>query len=147
MKVRGKTVSLFEWLGESANPGPVGSVDVGGQDRSKRSRAVVIVCFLFAVAALAGWVYLVLAVFEVRSVGGLVGIGVATLLYLVLGYFVHPKADTSNLGWLGGTMDHPFRYSDDLNRALLGIMIVLLPGRFVSEGVVDMVRLIVKARK
>ena len=138
-------MSLFEWLGESFNPGSVGSVDVGGQNRSDRSRAMVIVSFLLATALLGGWVYLVLAVFEVRSAAGLVAIGVATLVYLGLGYFVHPKADTSNLGWLGGTMDHPFRYSDDLNRGLLGLMIVLLPGRFVSEGVVDMVRLIGQA--
>ena len=134
-------MSLFEWLGESMNPGPIGSVDTGPTDRRDRSRAMVIVCFLLASAALAGWVYLILAVFEVRSPEGQIGCGVATLLYLMLGYFVHPKPDPSNLGWLGGLMDHPFRYSDDINRFLLSLMIVLLPGRFVSEAVVDMVGL------
>ena len=140
-------MSLFEWLWEGANPGPIGGVEVGGQDRSDRSRAMVIVSFLFAAGGLAGWAYLVLAVFEVRSVAGLAGIGSATLAYLVLGYFVHPRADMSNVGWAGGLMDNPFRYSDDLNRLLLTVMIVLLPGRFIAEAMVDMGRLIVHARR
>ncbi len=140
-------MSLFEWLGESFNPGPIGSVDVGTEDRSDRSRAMVLVSFLLATAALAGWVYLVLAVFEVRSTEGLIGCGLGTLVYLILGYFVHPKPDTSNLGWPGGLMDHPFRYSDDINRFLLGLMIVLLPGRFISEAVADMAGLVRHAGK
>ena len=140
-------MSLFEWLWEGANPGPIGGVEVGGQDRSDRSRAMVIVSFLIASAGLGGWVYLVLAVFEVRSAAGLAGIGIATLAYLVLGYFVHPKADMSNVGWAGGLMDNPFRYSDDLNRLLLTVMIVLLPGRFIAEAMVDMVRLVKNAGK
>lgn len=139
-------MSLFEWLGESFNPGPIGSVDAGPTDRRDRTRAMVIVSFLLAAAALGGWGYLILVVFEVRSTEGLVGCGLGTFVYLLLGYFLHPKPDTSNLGWLGGMMDHPFRYSDDINRFLLTLMILLLPGRFVSEAVVDMVGLVVHAR-
>lgn len=41
----------------------------------------------------------------------------------------------------------PFRYSDDLNRFLLTVMIVLLPGRFIAEAMVDMVRLAAQARR
>ena len=135
-------MSLFEWLFESFNPGPIGSVDLGTDDRSDRSRAMVIVSFLLAVAGLAGWAYLIVVVLEVRSPAALVAIGAGTLVYLVLGYFVHPKPDTSNLGLVGGMMNDPFRYSDDVNRLLLTLLVVLVPGRFISEALVDMLRLV-----
>jgi hypothetical protein len=143
---RDRVMDIFEWLGESANPGPIGSVDVGGADRSDRTRAMVIVSFLVALGALAGWAYLIVVVFEVRSAWALTGIGIGTLAYLVLGYFVHAKPNTSNLGWMGGTMNNPFRYSDDINRFLLTVLVVLMPGRFIAEAAVDMVQLVRHAR-
>jgi hypothetical protein len=42
-----------------------------------------------------------------------------------------------NLGLLGGAFDHPFRYWDDLNRQLLLLLILLWPGRFIAESIVD----------
>ena len=52
-----------------------------------------------------------------------------------------------NIGWLGGLMDHPFRYSDDINRGLLGLKLILMPGRLIAESVVDMAILLLNARK
>jgi len=48
----------------------------------------------------------------------------------------------AGVGWLGGLVDHPFRYSDDVNRILLFLLVILLPGRFLSETFVDLLRLI-----
>ena len=138
-------MSLFEWLGESFNPGPVGSVDFGGQSRGSRPRIWVLVCFGLAVLLLGFWIYLVLGVWEVWSAAELGGIALGTVLYLLLGYAVHPKPDHSNVGWLGGLLDNPFRYSDDINRSLIFLTALLLPGRFVSESLVDMVGLVVHA--
>ena len=112
-------MSLFEWLGESFNPGPIGSVDVGTEDPSDRSRDMVIVSFLLATAALAGWVYLVLAVFEVHSPEGLVGCGIGTLRYLagsartlgILGNLA-PWLIDSYTGLRGGACDNPRRTND-----------------------------------
>jgi hypothetical protein len=47
-----------------------------------------------------------------------------------------------NLGWLGGLMDDPLHYSDDISRFLLFLLIVLWPGRFLASALVDLVRLI-----
>ncbi len=41
------------------------------------------------------------------------------------------------LGWLGGLMDHPFRYSDDINRFPIFLMIRLWPGRLIAESMID----------
>lgn len=140
-------MSLFEWLGESYNPGPVGTVDMGGRGRPGRSRAGVLVCFALAAGVLGLWVYLVVGVWQVWNAAGLTAIGFGTLLYLFLGYTVHPKPDTSNIGWAGGLFDHPFRYSDDINRTLIFLTVALWPGRFVSESLVDMGRLVAHAMR
>jgi hypothetical protein len=129
-------MSLFEWLAESYNPGPIGGVEIGGRSR-ERARWAVVVCFVLAAALLTAWAYVVLFVWQVRSWEWLVINAGAVLVYLLLGYFVHPAPDTENLGMLGGMFDHPFRYSDDLNRQLLFLMVVLWPGRFIAESIVD----------
>ena len=83
---------------------------------------------------------------QVRTLEGTAIAAGLTLLYLVIAYLVHPQPDTSNIGWLGGLMDHPFRYSDDINRFLIFLVIALWPGRFVSESLVDVVLLLAHVR-
>ncbi|WP_266213722.1 hypothetical protein [Paraliomyxa miuraensis] len=60
------------------------------------------------------------------------------LAYLLVAYFIRPRPDFDNIGWLGGLIDNPFRYSDDINRFLMFLMVVLLPGRFVSDSLVEL---------
>jgi hypothetical protein len=47
-------MSLFEWLGESWNPGSIGSLSFGKDDKPRRPRALVIVRFIFAAGLLGG---------------------------------------------------------------------------------------------
>lgn len=58
-------------------------------------------------------------------------------LYSSAGYFILPDPDYTNVGWLGGLIDNPFRVSDDLNRMLLFIMILLMPGRLIATTFVS----------
>jgi hypothetical protein len=131
-------MSLLEWLGESYTPGPIGDVEIGGRRRARqRARWGVVACFVVAAALLTAWAYVVLYVWQVRSWEWLAVNAGVTLAYLLLGYWVHPAPDMENLGLLGGAFDHPFRYSDDLNRQLLFLLMVLWPGRFIAESIVD----------
>jgi hypothetical protein len=129
-------MSLLEWLGESYSPEPLGEVEIGGGPRA-RARWAVVVCFVLAAALLTAWAYVVLYVWQVRSPEWLAINAGVVLAYLLLGYWVHPAPDMENLGMLGGLFDHPFRYSDDLNRHMLFLLIVLWPGRFISESIMD----------
>jgi hypothetical protein len=61
-------------------------------------------------------------------------------IYLVIAYFVRPKPDYDNLGYFGGLINKPFDYTDDWNRFLLNLKILLLPGVIVSEIIVDLLR-------
>ncbi|HOX91741.1 MAG TPA: hypothetical protein PLC54_02380 [Spirochaetales bacterium] len=51
-----------------------------------------------------------------------------------------PRPNTKDLGMLGGLMDHPFKYTDDQNRDLLFLKIILWPGRFMSRSILDGLR-------
>lgn len=135
-------MSLFEWFGESYNPGEMGGIRVERGSGSDQSRGVVMLCFVIAMALIAG------GAFAIFHFGGelwqqqMLLIGSAFAVYLLLAYFLRPEPDMDNVGWLGGLMDHPFRYSDDVNRFLLFLQIALLPGRFIAQSMVNFVVLL-----
>ena len=127
-------MGLFEFFGERRNPGPTGGLEVRPPDRGGDALALRVA---IAVTALGGW--LVLLWHWTSSTGGFVaGIGVSAA-YLIVAYFVRPTPDYSNVGLLGGLIDHPFRYSDDINRFLIFLHALLWPGRFISAAIIDAV--------
>jgi hypothetical protein len=40
----------------------------------------------------------------------------------------------------GGFVDHPFRFSDDISRFLIVLLVILWPGRFVATAIADCAR-------
>lgn len=131
-------MGLFEWLLESFNPGPVGDVGLGPRERFRASRTAVLASLVLAASLLGLWAYVLVAMH-----GGLLAWG-GTAVYLLVAYFVHPRPELTNVGWLGGVFDHPFRYSDDVNRFLLFLVVVLWPGRFIAESLVAAARLLAR---
>jgi len=140
-------MSLLEWFGESIDPGGTGVIEFGPRDRGKRPRIGVIICFAVACVMLGGWAYALWFWTEVRTPLAITVATAGTVAYLIVAYFVHPYADMDNIGMLGGLLDHPLRYSDDMNRLFGVIFLLLWPGRFVSESIVDMIRLLKHARQ
>jgi hypothetical protein len=128
-------VGWFEWFGESCNPGPVGDVDMAPPSCRPRNPVVVAILFLVAVGLLGGWLAWLWTV--VPSLANFTLAVCATLAYLRIGYFVQPRPDMTNIGLLGGLIDHPFRYSDDLNRLLIFLWIILWPGRALTSCLVN----------
>ena len=128
-------MSLLEWIFERRNPGPIGTVegsapeDSGAPPSVKTARAIV------ALLAVGGVVYLVSKNATTPTEMG-IGIG-AFVAYVALASFLRPKPDYSNVGLLGGIVDHPLRWSDDYNRVLMFLQILLLPGRLVGAGLID----------
>lgn len=135
-------MSFFEWLGESADPGPSGVTEFGARERGRQSRRRVLTRMVISLGMLGLLGYVMFQEMGIREFHIYRNTLVVLLVYSVIAYLVHPEPDTSNLGWLGGLWDHPFRYSDDANRFLLFLLIFLLPGRFLSESLVDFVCLI-----
>ncbi len=130
-------MSLYEWWGERWDPGEVGSVQVSTEHEACTWQPLVIARFVFVVVGLPALWYFTIPLVPLplwQSAALVVG---GTLIYVSLSYFIDPQPNTDNIGVAGGLIDHPFRYSDDLNRNLLGLKVLLGPGRFVAESICD----------
>ncbi len=138
-------MSLFEWLGESIDPGEVGGVGGGGRARGHRSRTSVLVCLAVALTALGVAVWMLWRPFDAGAAGRTLPFVIGSSVYLLAGYFIHPEPNMDNVGWMGGMMDNPFRISDDVNRMLIGALLLLWPARFIAESLVDGVVLVIRA--
>jgi hypothetical protein len=132
-------MSFYEYWVESSSGrrGPTGTIKVGEQHEACRCKPLVVARFIFVVIGLpAIWFFTVplvpLPLWQAAAavIGG-------TLIYVAVSYLLDPQPDMDNMGVAGGLIDNPFRYSDDINRHLATLAIVLGPGRFVAESVMD----------
>lgn len=57
-------------------------------------------------------------------------------LYAWVSYRVSAKPDYSNLGWWGGLLDNPFRSSDNVNRWLVYLRVLLVTGQLMAYSFV-----------
>ena len=125
-------MGLLEYLVERRNRGPVGSVDV---EPPEPSGSYLVLRGLVAAASIAAWTWFLWS--QVTTGTGLV-LGVAlSLAYLYVAYWLRPSPDVNNLGLWGTMIDHPFRFSDDVNRMLMFLYVFLWPGRFIAATVID----------
>lgn len=137
-------MSLIEWLFESQNPGSAGSIEQQNKKpNSLPPPTLVVIFFLIAICFLGIPLYMVHFPYHFAERWGLyLGILAGEIIYLILGFFVKAQPDTSNVGWLGGLIDNPFRISDDFNRFLFFLKIILLPGRLISVAIINFLALI-----
>lgn len=130
-------MSFYEWWGESVDPGKVGKVGLATEHEACTCRPLVIARFLFVVIAVPVAWCLIVPYVPLPTVQAAVLVAGITLIYVAASYFIDPQPDTDNVGWAGGLIDHPWRYSDDLNRLLVMFRVLLGPGRFVAESILD----------
>lgn len=131
-------MDFFEWWYRSSDNGPVGSVETGREKVISVWLPFTVVRFFLTFALLIGSI--VVGTFYDVAPQPLHGAlaGGAFLLYLYVGYFIRPRPDLSNLGYAGGLIGDPFRYSDDRNRRLLFFAALLLPGYLLARPVVEL---------
>jgi hypothetical protein len=115
-------VNIFE--PRFGDRGGRGTVELNGESIREFSLGLALVGFAVTLVGFAA----VVAGFATTGAWHGVQAGVGYVVYLLAGWFVRPKPDTSNLGWFGGLMNDPFRWSDDWNRFLVGLTLMLLPG-------------------
>lgn len=125
---------------EKRHRGPVGSLGVEAPAESHGPTRWVVVRGLIGLGLLGGGAYLALTAQRPGQMLALLS------LYLMVAFFVRPRPDRSNLGLGGGLIDHPFRWSDDKNRALLFLQAILLPGRYAVTWARDLLARAGRAR-
>jgi hypothetical protein len=59
------------------------------------------------------------------------------VFYTAIAFFIRPEANGDNMGWFGGSSNDPTQYSDNINRFLWKAHMVLGPGRFTAETLLD----------
>lgn len=138
-------MSLFEWLGESFNPGNIGTLKNEKPKLIKIPRYQVI--FKFSVSFIIIIYILFSSINNSQNFLDFAYTLLILLIYLLLGFFIAPKPDYNNIGFLGGLIDHPFRFSDDINRFLFFVKLILLPARFASVSIRDFYVLIKNRNK
>jgi len=128
--------SWSEWVGEEIDPGGGGSITIRFGLPEYRAGLPTLIYGLVAAVALGVGVYFALTAQQIVPAQW---VGLAIAGYLLIGYMFRPEPDRHNLGWFGGAMDNPFRWSDDVNRWLMFIMLALWPARFISESLIAMI--------
>jgi hypothetical protein len=123
-------------MGEADNPGGVGQL-LPETPPVVRNRWVSLIGFVVGLLAIGAWILLLWHWCLPEHLVTFAVVMAVTFFYLVVSYFVMPTPDYSNMGWFGGMADNPFRYSDDINRFLLFLQIMLLPGRVLAALVVN----------
>jgi hypothetical protein len=137
-------MGLFEYLFERKNPGKVGSIKKNNQG-TKHVNILTLIGKLFVSLVIIGVLFYmtVMQNFHLINVAFFI---IILFLYCYISYKYIPRPDTSNVGWLGGLMDNPFRYTDDLNRMLIVFLVLLSPGRFIATTFIQFILLLKKHR-
>jgi hypothetical protein len=136
-------MGLLEWVLEPMNPGPTGTIETGTGRQAPPAPPVIWLRFVVTITILAA--VIVLTIYYVVPYLFCSGWFLLLLLgaYLLAGLLLNPKPDMTNIGWAGGIIDNPLRYSDDINRSLLMLKIILFPGRFFSLSILWWIKLMV----
>lgn len=136
-------MGLFEWFGEVRNTQPRGSIGKGSGFPEPPYNNVAWIWGVIATSLVLLLYYK--TVFQGIDVFNwpdrLLGF-ILISSYLWVSYWVFVKPNYENVGWLGGLIDHPFRISDDYNRFLIFLQLLLFPGKFLSQGMVVLWKLL-----
>ena len=133
-------MSLLEWFFEPTNPGPVGNVEIDSPEEpdDQEPPRRWLIWLAIAIGLLLCGVGLWWVFYNLRYVSsGQIVLKLCWLtLYILASYKITARPDYSNVGWLGGLFDNPFRISDDYNRWLIYLQVLLLPGKLMAYSVV-----------
>ena len=108
-------MGFFGWFMERYNPGPTGYTDVRKTEFENIpfKNWQLLLLIVIGMLAWTGLIYLLFFPHPIADIGFKL---LVLSIYFVASWFIQPKLRTDNLGWFGGIMDNPFRFSDDINR-------------------------------
>ncbi|ADB38119.1 hypothetical protein [Spirosoma linguale] len=120
-------------------PGPVGKLQVDApepEDQRPPKKWMVWATILLGIGCWeVGLLWVVAQWPWLRVSQGLLKVG-SLSLYVWISYRLSARPDLSNLGWWGGLLDNPFRSSDNVNRWLLYLQLLLVPGKLMAYSFV-----------
>lgn len=131
--------SWYEIAGERADPKETGQVRLNTFYETRKKPLWLVVLKLLGLAAMVSvGFFLVLPYIPLPPWQSVAVTSGAMLVYVGIAFFIRPEPNGNNMGFLGGLLNDPMHYSDDINRALWSAHCVLGPGRFVAETLLDL---------
>ena len=139
-------MGLFEWLGESYFPGNVGTIKRGRKPRKNVPRYLVLINIVLSLGIFIGLYIYILSKGTEPTIKNVSIYVISFVVYGILGRQYKPEPDYNNIGIGGVPIDHPFKISDDINRLLVILKILLWPGHYMSRSVIEFYHLVKKRR-
>ncbi len=129
-------MGILEIIGELINPGPVGEVDFNDK-KYEVQQNLIPVRFVISVIIIGIVEYLFVFQKEyMHDYSQLLKINAFLIIYLFIASVTRIKPDYNNLGWVPFLINNPFRISDSINRFLVILNILLMPGKFITKSVI-----------
>lgn len=138
-------MGLLEFLLEKRNPGKIGDIKKNNQPIKYVSLTILIIKLIVSLSIVFGLFYI--TVLNNLNFINTVTFILILLIYCFISYKFIPQPDATNVGLLGGLIDHPFRISDDFNRMLIVLLVLLYPGRFISTTIMQIIVFIREERR
>jgi len=126
-------MSLLEFFGDN------NSEDVGSIETIKHKNEISLTPIIIT-KGIIGIGLLGLSEWGIMVSGYPVLLNILLIIYLVIAYNVDPKPRMDKLGLLGGLVDHPFKYTDDINRTMLFFKIILFPGKIIGTSIIGVIK-------
>ncbi|WP_066501316.1 hypothetical protein [Abyssisolibacter fermentans] len=123
-------MGLFEILFEKFNPGGIGKIEKFS-NKPKETNIIILLLKLI-ISILIIWFLFHITIRYKTNAENIIKFIIILFIYCLISYMIVPKPDYSNIGWFGGLINNPFRFSDNLNRMLIFLMFLLYPGRFIA---------------
>lgn len=130
-------MGLLEFLLEKRNPGKIGDIKKNNQPIKYVSLTSLIIKLIVCISIVFGLFYI--TVLNNLNFINTVTFILILFIYCFISYKFIPQPDATNVGLLGGLIDHPFRISDDFNRMLIVLLVLLYPGRFISTTIIQII--------
>ncbi len=132
-------MGIFEIIGELINPGSIGKLGFNDNENHVRQKFIPI-RFIISMVIIGIIEYLFLSELNYLDFSYILKINVFLIIYLLISYIINIKPEYGNLGWVPFLINNPFRFSDNINRFLLILKILFMPGKYISRSVIGFYR-------
>ena len=128
-------MGIFEIIGELIHPGPVGKIDFNDKEHKVRQKFIPL---RFAISMIIIGIFEYLLLFKTgyySDLNHILKVNSFLIIYLLIAHFIRIKPDYDNLGWVPFLINNPFRFSDNINRFLVILNVLFMPGKYISKSI------------
>lgn len=128
-------MGILEIIGELIYPGPIGGIDFKDK-KSEAQQKFIPIRFVISLTIIGIVEYLFLYQNDFYDdFSHVLTVNIVLVVYLMIASVIRIKQDHDNLGWMPFLVNNPFRFSDNINRFLLILNLLFLPGKYILRSV------------